>query len=335
MNSVTIGDLAQHFMLQNRTASVKQNMLRANEELVTGQVTEVASHLGGNVRELSAIQHRMTMLDGFGLASREAASFTGAAQIHLEKMTDLSQDLVASSIRFDASPTQAGLRSFSDQALAALHETVSTLNATYADRAIFAGAATDVAPIASADDILSALRLQVSGAQTADDVYAQVSDWFEDPAGFAATHYFGSNDEKVVFPLSSKRSVSFDVTANSSELKTLLRDLSVAALIPDLDSQMPFGEQSRLATQSGHSAQTSTDQLIDVAANLGFVQEQIDRLEVRQAAEKSALELANADLIGRDSFEAATELESIQTQLETVYAVTARSAQLNLLAFLR
>jgi flagellar hook-associated protein 3 FlgL len=36
-----------------------------------------------------------------------------------------------------------------------------------------------------------------------------------------------------------------------------------------------------------------------------------------------------------DPFEAASELQTVQTQLETLYTITARSSRLSLVAFLR
>jgi flagellar hook-associated protein 3 FlgL len=47
------------------------------------------------------------------------------------------------------------------------------------------------------------------------------------------------------------------------------------------------------------------------------------------------LEIARADLVAIDPFEAATRMEAAQTQLETLYSVTARLSRLSLVDFLR
>ena len=47
------------------------------------------------------------------------------------------------------------------------------------------------------------------------------------------------------------------------------------------------------------------------------------------AAEGSALQIARNDLIGADPYETATELEAVYGQIETLYTVTARIAQLS------
>ena len=60
----------------------------------------------------------------------------------------------------------------------------------------------------------------------------------------------------------------------------------------------------------------------------------LDAAVTRNSAETSALEMTRADLIGVDSFETATRLEASQTQLETLYAITARMQRLNLADYL-
>jgi len=65
------------------------------------------------------------------------------------------------------------------------------------------------------------------------------------------------------------------------------------------------------------------------------IEAQIDGATARNTAESSALELARAELIAIDPYKAATDLTSVQTQLETLYALTARLSRLSLVEYLR
>ena len=58
-------------------------------------------------------------------------------------------------------------------------------------------------------------------------------------------------------------------------------------------------------------------------------------LTIRAAAEATALGLAREALIGADPYEAAAALEAAETQLETLYTLTARISRLSLVNFLR
>mgnify|MGYP006193710875 CR=1 FL=1 len=57
--------------------------------------------------------------------------------------------------------------------------------------------------------------------------------------------------------------------------------------------------------------------------------------QARNSAEITALELARAKIVSVDPFEAATKVKEAQTQLEMIYAVTARLSSLSLMEYLR
>jgi flagellar hook-associated protein 3 FlgL len=76
------------------------------------------------------------------------------------------------------------------------------------------------------------------------------------------------------------------------------------------------------------------DRVTGIRADLGHAEERIERSSVRIASELSSLDYARSQLLAVDPFEAATELENVQFQLEALYTVTARAARLNLVNFL-
>ncbi|WP_420010903.1 hypothetical protein [Tateyamaria sp.] len=57
MSSLSLGDLAQSFMLQRRGADLKAEMSRLNAELTSGQVSDVKAVLAGNVSYLTDIEN--------------------------------------------------------------------------------------------------------------------------------------------------------------------------------------------------------------------------------------------------------------------------------------
>jgi flagellar hook-associated protein 3 FlgL len=80
--------------------------------------------------------------------------------------------------------------------------------------------------------------------------------------------------------------------------------------------------------------QNDTDRAF-LRGNLGFAQARIEQAQTRNESEIAALEIARSDLLSIDPYEAATRLEAAQTQLETLYSVTARLSRLRLVDFLR
>ena len=69
-------------------------------------------------------------------------------------------------------------------------------------------------------------------------------------------------------------------------------------------------------------------------AGLGDAEARLDTRVIRLTGERDALNLARQTLIAVDPYEAATQLEQAQTQLQTLYAVTARTARLSLTGYL-
>jgi flagellar hook-associated protein 3 FlgL len=67
-----------------------------------------------------------------------------------------------------------------------------------------------------------------------------------------------------------------------------------------------------------------------VGANL----ERIETIITRNEVSRSTLDLAKQEFLAVDPFEAATKLEDVQFRLQSVYAVTASSANLSLVNFL-
>lgn len=334
MQATSIGDLAQTLMLQQRSAAVRQDMLRLNQEMSTGRVYDVARRLGGDFAQLSSLEHRLTVVEGFRVANSEAAAFTETAQARLGNLTNVVSDLGTSLLSLGTSPLTNAINAASEEAKIALEDAVQNLNGTYAGRALFSGIATDQQPLVSADELLDELRIVLNGAATATDVLTGLSNWFDDPAGFQAFAYRGSDVSLAPISIDENRRITFDIRADQTELRNALRDLAGAALAGDTTLALSATETANLFTTSGQNLLASRDGLIFVSAELGVVQEAVEQSAVRGQSEKISLEMARNALIEADPFEIATQLERVQFQLESLYAVTARTSQLSLVRFL-
>ena len=108
----------------------------------------------------------------------------------------------------------------------------------------------------------------------------------------------------------------------------------MAALVDDAAVTLTEAERQSLATQAGERLLTNQDELTDLRSNLGFAQSRIEQSVTRIAAEMNSLEIARAELLSVDNFKTATELETVQIQLETLYTLTARSSRFSLVNFL-
>ncbi|WP_171097850.1 transglycosylase SLT domain-containing protein [Ruegeria sp. HKCCD7255] len=81
-------------------------------------------------------------------------------------------------------------------------------------------------------------------------------------------------------------------------------------------------------------AQAYTSRFQTVLAQLGAAEARIEQAATRNAAAMTSIEFARNQLIAADPYETATQLQTVQFQLESHYSVTVRNAGLSLVNFL-
>ena len=334
MNTVSLGDMAQSFMLQRRNGLLKHDIGRLTEELATGRVADVRQVLAGNFSYLTDIERSMDVLRGFSVATSEATHFSSGMQTALEQISDAGRDL--SEALLVAGTTSVGTTNpdTARKARTTLDSFVGVLNTRIAGRNLFSGTATDTPPLPSSDTILNELRLAIAGAATANDMITAAQAWFDDPLGYASVVYQGATDDLAPFSLSDTESVALDIRADDVELRDTIRLAALAALADDPAFALSDGEQTALFFSTGAELIASQDQITSARARVGFAESQIDRVTARNAAEMTSMEFARNELLAADPYDTATQLENAQFQLQSLYSVTVRMSQLSLVNFL-
>lgn len=331
-----LGDLANTFQLSRQISGLKAEIQRRSTELSTGTVADPGSALRGDYRGLAAIERRLSLAGPERLALSEAQGFAGAAQASLQTLHARAQDTISVLLGIPLAPTAPTLDRAGGTAREALEDAVAALNQRHAGRALFAGDAVDGPALAPASAMLDSLRAATATETTADGVVAAVDAWFDTPGGgFETTSYIGSPEPLAPFRLGEDGTVGASTVAADPVLRTTLKALALGALLdgPTLGSDVV--EREALGRRAAEALIAATTPLVDLQARQGIAEERIAAASSRLSAESAALELARNDLLGADPFEAATRLETAQTQLETLFALTARVSRLSLTDFLR
>ena len=334
MTSLSLGDLAHSYMLQRRSVSVRQSLTQLTEELSSGRVSDIRKVLDGNHSYLTDIERSLGVLSGYSVSNAESAQLTGAMQFSLDRAQEITSKLGVDMITAGNGSVAVISGTPSKNAEVQLKGLVSIFNGDIAGRSMFAGTATDQAPLASADTLLAELRSVVAGQSTPAAMMAAAQAWFDDPGGFEALIYLGSTNAIAPFKLSEREQVSVDIRADNPAFRTVLRHTAMAALAQDSGLGLSLEEQSEMFMMTGLGLQSSQDQLTAVRSGLGFAEARIETVASRNAAEQTSLEFARTALLAADPFETATKLEEVQFQLQSLYAVTARTSQLSLVNFL-
>lgn len=336
MTMLTIGDMAQTFMLQRQNVQLKQQMNQLTQELASGRTADVADHLSGSYSYLSDIEHGLTVLNGFDTATSEATLFTDIMQRTLGNVQDTVSDLAVSLIATSNTNLIAVFDTVSADARSQMASLVTSMNTNVAGRSLFSGVAVDSAALISSEDMLTSLRVAVAGQVTPSGVRAVVDVWFDAPGGsFETLAYTGSTQSMSPIQLGEGESVDLDIRADDQVFRDMLKQTAIAALASDPTLGYSAIMKSDLLLGAGEQLLTSQNGIIKIRADLGFTEARIDESATRIAAEKTSLEYARGELLGVDPYDTATKLETVQFQLESLYAVTVRLSRLSLVDFLR
>lgn len=333
MTFTSLGDLAQSQMLRRNMATVKAQLQHHTAESTTGVAADLPRALQGSLGAFHAIRTSLSRLEGYGSATTEMALMASTMQEALQSIagfaTDLAPALLSAGSYAQASTLDATGLEAEEKFLA----TVSLLNSRIGDRAVFAGTATDRAPLPDGGALLTTLQGLVAGLTDATAVRDAVTGWFADSAGYAAL-YAGSADP-LSTGIAAGESATLALTANDAALRDTLRGLALGAMAGGDGPALSVAERAALATMAGAALLDGTEARAGLTADLAAVEARVTQAQSRNSAETSALELAQSTLVEVDAYEAATHLTEAQTRLEAIYAITARLSSLSLANYLR
>ena len=210
---------------------------------------------------------------------------------------------------------------------------MAALNTRMGAKSLFSGMATDRSAVVDSTVMMAALDTAIAGALSSADVETALDDWFSDPAGFAAVVYQGG-DALAAVPIGRDQTARIDVTALDPAIVATIKGLAMASLLAHGALAGSAVARADLAQRAGESLASSQTGMAELEARLGTVEASIVNAGVQNDAEKSALETARLGLLSVDPYETAARLQEAQTQLETLFSITARMSRLSLVNYL-
>jgi flagellar hook-associated protein 3 FlgL len=334
MAQISLGDRTHSYVLRRQATDLKSQAQRLAAEVTTGRVTDAARAVSGDLVPLAGIEGSLTRLDAYRSATTEAGLFASGLQEALGVLDRLSGELATSLVTASNSGHAAMIAAAGADAAARFDAAVATLNTRLGDRSLFSGTATARPALAPADTIMAAIDAEVAGAATAEEMAARVAAWFAAPDGFATVAYRGAEPQPPL-PVSPEDEVRLDITAMDPTVLRTLQGLALGALIDRATAPATNAERTTLARLAGEALMSGQTDRAGLAARIGTAEARIEGAVQRNDTERAALEMVRAGLLSVEPYAAASELEAVQTQIETLHAITARLARLSLVDFLR
>lgn len=337
MNYLSVGDLAQTYQLRRHSAQIKQTLATLSEEMTTGVSSDLGKAVNGDFRALTSIDNSLARLDTYSKNASLASIYASSMQSSLEaiqgKVSSAGAALLTASSDISSASFESSVQSASEN----FDSIISIMNTKVSGRYIFSGTATTTQAMASSETIISALGNAVSGLTSAEDIVSAIDDWFaasRGSGGFLDVAYGGSNEAASGLIISENETVSLPVTGADASLRDTLKGFAMAALVArDL---IPSDDSLRQTLIQNASTQllASESSLSEPRGSIGNIEEKISDAQTSNDNEKTSLSLARTELVGIDEYETAAALEAVQTQMETLYTLTARLTALSLTDYL-
>lgn len=333
MPAIGLPDLLTAGRLSQGLGAVNLDLARVAEELSSGLRTDLVEAAGGDPTRLYVIERDLALNDTYQTTIDVATSRAEVTQSALSRVQDASATvgvpLLTAVERNDLDAAELIGR----EARSAFDSAIAALNARVGDRTLFSGAATTSQAMAAASDMLADIALRTAGATDAASLVAAVDEYFDDPAGFAATGYLGSIIDAPAAEISEGERLSFAVRGDNEAIVATLSALAVSVAA----SESTLGADARKAAfrEAGQRGIEATASVISLRSDLGLAEARLEEASVAVEAARLFLEQGRSSLRARDPFEAATEFSALETQLQTMFSVTARLSSLSLNNFLR
>lgn len=335
-NPVSVGDLARATLLRQASGQLKSRLATLTQEAATGLKADVPAATNGQMGRLAQVQARLSALAAHGRNAALAQAELGGLQAAMGGLEAIAADMGPSLQTASTMGDDTSLSIRAREAGQDFRSAVRLLNTDVGGRYLLSGTAVDRPPLSGPEEILAAAKAQVAGLISPADIASAIGAWFDAPAGaggFADSRFHGNTDAREV-AVSPDVTVRQDLGALDPSFRGLLKGLAMAALADDADLGMTRDGKAALLAEGGRQVSSAGTALTARRAEVGLLEETVERASTRNAAETTAMSLARSDILAADPYETATALTQAEANLQNLYALTARLSRLSLTDYL-
>lgn len=335
MTSFALPDLLRQTILNRNISQVKRNLNQAQLEITTGRIDDLTQAANGDIGGLHLLNKSILDAQNSQKLLALAGNRADTTQRVLTSLVSNNSTLAANVLQAVGVGDQSTLRGASADAEGSLRLIFANLNTSDGGRNLFSGDKTDTSPLGSVDTLLSDVRGVIAAAPDAASAETALDTYFNDPAGgFATTIYQGGTNNAAAVELAPGVRITASVRADAQPIKDLIRNLAVVASYGTL----PTGgaaERDTIVSDAALGLLQAEPQIADLRATLGVAENRISQRTNELKAQEDALTNIYQNRTARDPFEAASQLQLLQAQLQSSYYITGQLSQLSLTNFLR
>ncbi|MGB3456885.1 MAG: flagellin [Litorimonas sp.] len=326
-------DLLFNTRQSRQNATLRNRLDTVGQEVITGRTSDVIGATKGRTGDAFLIRKAGADVERFRDTAGLAKARISAASLSVSVVRESLSTLSATGRVSLAQGSERDLNEMAETAADLLNQSMSALNRRSGSRHLFSGTQTAGAPLAEAQTLRTAVDGLISAAPDAASAIAAVNDYFDAPGGgFETDIYQGSTADGPRLHVTDTQ--SYDPLPKADD--PVLRDVMKGYALIAGASQIADDTQRRAVMEEGlNLLDGSLGDMIAMETRLGAIEQSVERIEEGFSREASVIAAAENAMLGVDTFDAAAELQALQSQLEASYTVTGRLGSLSLANFLR
>jgi flagellar hook-associated protein 3 FlgL len=343
ISSISTASLSS--VLSSSVSNLQTQLAEAEIELSTGQDADVGLTLGAGTGQAISLQQQESYLQTLTTSNNAAATRLTNTQTVLGNVQSTAQDFLNSLIENNNITSSAS--SLQTSATSGLQSLISNLNSELGGSYIFAGTNTATAPISdyfassspNAAAVNSAITTQfgsppdfstTTGAQMTSFLDNQFSSLFS--GANWTSDWSSASDTTLSNQISTSSKQSTSVSANRAAFQQLAEAYT---MVSSLGSQnLTSDAYQAVVTKAQSLVSSAITGLTDIQANVGVVQSNITSSNTQMSAQITIFSTQVDNLESADAYNAATNVNNLQTQIETAYSLTNQLKQLSLVNYI-
>ncbi|MFN3613198.1 MAG: hypothetical protein ACK4WC_01380 [Rubrimonas sp.] len=328
-------------LLKTRRTAQDQNLVkdaldRAVRELSTGLKEDRVKASGGDTARLAALDRNIGAIEARQPVLAMALARADAAQTAMTAIREQVADLGPRLMDTVTNATSYGIETMGAQAEVSLRLSLGALNTQVSGRSVFGGALGAEETFASADDVIALVRAALNSDPDLTVALAAVDAIFAPGGDFDTQIYRGSTADAPLVDIGRGERVNASVRGDDAEtFRDLIKGMAMAAALVGTPLADDLSKVERVFRSAGEAVIVGVDNLVKTEARLGAVEQELMKVQARDSAERTALSITRADLIGADIEEVSVRVRNLEAQLNLIYAVTARTMGLSFLNYMR
>lgn len=337
---------AVRLAVQRAQAEVADNQL----EVTTGRHADIGLALGSKTARTVSLNREVSRLDSMMDNNSLVAQRLSVSQDALGQMSDNAQRMLESLITVKGleDPTQVGVAKLEIEG--ALSNFISLANMSSGGEFLFSGINTDVKPMADFfepgsaakqafdDAFLATFGFAQDDPQTADITVTELEDFLDNDVAALfegaewADAWSDASETNMSSRITNTELIESSTNANAEGFRKFAMTGVVAMEMLDMD--LGSDTRSVLGDRLIQFAGDSIAGIDSERANLGVAEQRVEKANKTLGDQKDVVSIYIGELEGVDPYDAATRMNTLLTQMEASYSLTARIQQMSLMNYL-